>query len=151
MKSSFARTAFFSLCRLLIGSVLLYAGFLKAVGPTAEFIALIDAYKLLPHVLSPGFALILPYAEMSTGLFVLSGLYIRQACWVATFMFSVFLVALGSTFVRGIDLVSCGCFGQDALSPKITMGMDTLLGCLAVLLARFAPQPSPYSLDSWLK
>ena len=36
------------LSRIVVGAVLLYSGFMKAVGPSAEFSAAISAYKILP-------------------------------------------------------------------------------------------------------
>ena len=42
--------------RLAIGGVLLFAGFMKAVGPSAEFAAILSTYKLFPrhfHSCSP--------------------------------------------------------------------------------------------------
>jgi uncharacterized membrane protein YphA (DoxX/SURF4 family) len=142
----------FSLCvRLLIGGVLLYAGFLKAMAPSAEFAAVIATYKLLPSSLVTPLSLILPYVEMWVGIFFVAGLYTRQAALAAMLMFCVFLIALGTALARGIDLSSCGCFGPHNSSPKITVAMDACLMILAGLSARFLPSHPRWSLDLLLK
>jgi len=135
------------LARLVVGTVLMYAGFMKAVGPSAEFAAFLEAYKLFPPWLLSPLAIAVPYVEMWVGLFVLTGFYTRQALLAAAALFTVFLLALGSTLVRGIDLASCGCFGADALSPRYTMILDTVLLALSLVSSKQAKLPSPLSLD----
>jgi len=136
--------------RMIVGGVLIYAGFLKAAGPSAEFAAAIAAYKILPSALVIPLSIALPYIEMWVGLFVFSGFYTRYAAITAAVMFAVFLIVLGSAQIRGIDLASCGCFGADALSPHRTFAMDTVLLALSLLTYRFNKFPQPYSLDQTL-
>src|SRR5258706_9787733 len=125
-----------SLAGILVGGILIYAGFIKAAGPSAEFAAAIAAYKILPAAWATPLSVALPYMEMWVGLFILFGLYIREAAWVASVLFSLFLLALASALLRGIDLASCGCFGADALSPRYTLVMDTVLLALSVITYR---------------
>src|SRR5690242_9347827 len=112
------------LARIVVGGVLVYAGFMKASGPSAEFAGIIAAYKILPPPMVTPVSIGLPYIEMWIGLFLLTGLYTRQAAVAAMALSSIFLLALASTLARGIDLASCGCFGADALSPRHTMFLD---------------------------
>src|SRR5450755_4331896 len=97
--------------RALVGGILIYAGFMKAAGPAAEFAAAIAAYKIVPATLNAPMSMALPYIEMWVGLFVLFGLYTQEAALAASFLFSLFFVALAAALLRGIDLASCGCFG----------------------------------------
>jgi uncharacterized membrane protein YphA (DoxX/SURF4 family) len=138
------------LWRLMVGGILIYAGFMKAIGPTAEFAAIIAAYKILPAALVTPLSIALPYIEMWVGLFVLAGFCTRQAAIAAVVLFSVFFLALASALVRGIDLASCGCFGPDALSPRYTIIMDVVLLALSVVIYRQAVVPPPLSLDKTL-
>lgn len=124
-----------------------YAGFMKAVHPTAEFAAMISAYKLLPAQAVPVLALVLPYLEMWVGLFVMTGMFTRVGPAAAMGLFSVFLFALASALLRGIDLVSCGCFGADSLSPKTTLMMDRAAAVLYPL--RIHQYPQPLTLDDF--
>ena len=133
--------------RAAVGGVLLYAGFMKAAGPSAEFAAAIAAYKILPAALVTPFSIAIPYLEMWIGLFVLTGFYSRYASLAAAALFAVFMIVLGSALLRGIDLASCGCFGADTLSPRYTIVMDAVLLALSLAsskLNRFTPS---WSLD----
>jgi len=133
--------------RLLIGGVLLYAGFMKAVGPSAEFAAALDTYKLFPsHLLSP-LATGMPFVEMWIGLFVFTGLFTRPAALAAALLYAAFVAIIASTFLRGIDLASCGCFGAETLSPRYTIVLDTALLALSLTAYRQTKLPPPFSLD----
>jgi hypothetical protein len=136
--------------RLIVGGVLLYAGFMKAIGPAAEFAAVIAAYKILPAVLITPLSIALPYIEMWIGLFILAGLYTRQISIAAAVLFSTFFIALGSALVRRIDLASCGCFGPDTLSPRYTILLDIVLWMFSVVIYRQSTVPPPLSLDKAL-
>ena len=138
------------IARALIGGLLIYAGFMKAVGPSAEFAAVISTYKILPADLITPISIAIPYLEMWIGLFLFFGLYTRHASLAATFLFSLFLIALSSVLLRGIDLVSCGCFGPEAISPRYTILLDAVLLVLSVTLFRQTKIPPPYSLDGTL-
>jgi len=137
--------------RLIVGAVLLYAGFTKAVGPAAEFAAMIEAYKILPPALAMQAALLMPYLEMGLGMFLIAGFETRRSALAAGAFFVVFILAISSTFLRGIDLVSCGCFGAGDLSPKITLFLDCGLFLLCLLIYRFSQIPARLSLDYHLK
>jgi len=133
--------------RAMVGGVLIYAGFMKAVGPSAEFAALISAYRILPPSMITPFSIGLPYVEMWLGLFIFSGFYARQAALAAMLLFTIFFIALVSTVLRGIDLVSCGCFGADSLTPRYTMILDFVLLSLSMIIYRQSKTPPSYSLD----
>ena len=135
------------LARLAIGATLLYAGFMKASGPTAEFAAVLEAYKLFPASLLSPLSIAVPYLEMWIGLFVLTGFYTRPAALCASLLFVVFILAIGSTLVRHIDLASCGCFGADALSPRRTIILDAAGLALSLALFKHARRSPPLSLD----
>ncbi len=138
------------LARMIVGGVLLYAGFMKAVGPSAEFAALIEAYKILPPSLLSPLALALPWIEMWLGTFLIFGFFTRPSAAAATLLFTVFLAALASTLVRGIDLASCGCFGADALSPRYTIILDSVLMVLSIILTVLSKDSCRWSLDTYL-
>jgi uncharacterized membrane protein YphA (DoxX/SURF4 family) len=138
--------------RLVVGTVLCYAGFSKAIGPTAEFAAALAAYKLLPTSIIPTIAMIWPWAELLTGTYLLFGFETRLFAAIAAGMFAIFSAVLGTTLARGIDPGSCGCFGiSTRLSVHQTFGLDLLLLCLALALTFTARKPSPYSADNWIR
>ncbi len=136
--------------RVIVGSVLLYAGFMKAAGPSAEFAGIIAAYKILPPLMVAPFSIGLPYVEMWIGLFLLTGLYTRHAAVAAMTLCSFFFLALLSTRLRGIDLASCGCFGADALSPRYTLLLDAGLIALSLTIYKQSRSYPRWSLDQTL-
>ncbi len=136
--------------RVLVGGVLVYAGFLKAAGPSAEFAAALAAYKLFPPFLITPLSTLVPYVEMWVGLFVFTGFYTRYSSLAAAVLFTIFLSVLGSALLRGIDLASCGCFGADMLSPHRTLAMDTVLFVLSLTTHKLNRYPTRWSLDQAL-
>ena len=103
--------------RLFIGGMYIAASFYKIIEPAA-FAKSIWQYHLVPGSLINLMALILPWLELVIGLALIFGLAYRGAIWWANLLLVVFIAALASTIVRGID-IDCGCFkaGQSATAP----------------------------------
>jgi uncharacterized membrane protein YphA (DoxX/SURF4 family) len=138
--------------RLILGGVLIYSGFSKAIGPTAEFAAALAAYKVLPQALIPTIAAVWPWLELLVGTYLLAGYLTRLFALVAVGMFLIFVLVLASAKLRGIDPGSCGCFGMFlTLTIGQTLSLDTLFLALASTLTVLAKQPSPYSADRWIQ
>lgn len=150
MNDSKGKRIFELAARWLVGGVLVYAGFSKALGPAAEFAANIEAYKLLPGTLITPFSIALPWLEIWVGLFLVAGFHTRVSAVLSTLLFVMFIGALGSAIVRHLDLNTCGCFGQEALTPKQTIGGDILLLGLSIVLTRLRLACPYLSLDTWL-
>ncbi len=103
--------------RLLIGGMYIAASFYKIIEPAA-FAKSIWQYHMVPGSLINLMALILPWLELVIGLALIFGLAYRGAAWWANLLLVVFIAALTSTIVRGLD-IDCGCFkaGQSATAP----------------------------------
>jgi len=138
------------LARILPGGMLLIAGFSKAVGPAEEFAALLEAYRLFPSFALKPMSLGLPFLEMWVGLFLICGYGLRWSAGAAVGFYASFVVSLLFTFLRGIDLVSCGCFGMwGQVPPAVTLGIDVVMLVLCAGLVRF---PSAFlTLDAWIR
>jgi uncharacterized membrane protein YphA (DoxX/SURF4 family) len=112
---------FYLLSRLLLGGVFLYAGLGKIPNPQ-DFAVAMANYRLLPAAyVTPG-ALILPWLEVLCGLFLICGLFTRACAWVLLVLLLVFMGALTSALVRGLD-IACGCFD---LKYKVSSYRDML-------------------------
>lgn len=133
--------------RLIVGGVLCYAGFMKAVAPYQEFAAAIEAYKILPSALLSPLAFSLPWVEMWVGIFLVAGFMTRQAAMAASVLFVLFLGAVVSALSRGIDLSSCGCFGGEIFSPRHTMVMDLILLVISITLTLLKSRKQRFALD----
>ena len=138
--------------RLIPGGILVYAGFLKALAPAAEFAAAIANYKLLPASALLPVSTAMPWIEMWVGLFLIVGLFTRWAARAAAVLYLSFVVMITTTFLRGISLESCGCFGSEIFPPQATFGIDVgmLVVCLLVAWSSRKEDPT-LSLDTYLK
>jgi uncharacterized membrane protein YphA (DoxX/SURF4 family) len=119
-------------CRLAVGVTLVWASLDKLAHPAA-FAASIHHYRLMPIGLLHPFALLLPMVELLTGAALVLGVARRGAALIAALLMVVFITAIASALVRGLD-ISCGCFNTEG-GHKV--GLD-LLWRDALLLAAAA-------------
>ena len=122
--------------RLLVGGAFVLAGALKIADP-AKFAVDVGHYRLVPHELLNLVAILLPWIEVTAGLFVLAGIWLRAAALVIAGMTVVFLAVIVSALARGLN-IECGCFGT--IGGKhiglVNLAIDAALLVLAVLLIR---------------
>ncbi len=96
------------LVRLFVGGTFIYASFYKIIDPAA-FAKSIWFYHLVPGSLINLMALFLPWLELICGMAIIIGISYRGAVILANLMTVVFIAALASAIVRGIN-IDCGCF-----------------------------------------
>jgi putative oxidoreductase len=125
-------------CSLASGLVFLYASIDKIMHPGA-FAQAIANYRMVPMPLLHVFAWLLPVVEAVVGLALIAGWQRRGAALLASLMTVMFIIAIASALVRGLD-ISCGCF-ETAEGRHIGMGLllqdIVLLGAALIpLLAR---------------
>lgn len=118
-----AQTLLYHLSRLVLALTFVYAGAVK-MQDVVVFAGHVAAYQILPYAMNYLVAATLPYVEFLAGLLLLLNARVRPALLVVGSMTLVFMVALVSVMVRGLD-IDCGCFdpggGQD-----VTAGMALL-------------------------
>ena len=122
--------------RLGFGGMLVLSGLLKLRDPSG-FAVEIANFQLVP-ALAPYLAASLPATEIVLGL----GLVFLPASWRpaaiagVVLLLLVFTVAVGSAYLRGIN-IACGCFGGggDAIGPLTLARNLSLLAAVAALLA----------------
>jgi len=116
------------LCRFILGGIFIYASIDKISNPNA-FAQIIYDYKLLPDILIYFVALILPWVEMVTGLFLVFGVFIKTSSIILSSLLLFFIVTLTINKIRGFNL-SCGCFSIE----KEGLGDDLILLILRDIL-----------------
>ncbi|MFZ5569653.1 MAG: cation diffusion facilitator family transporter [Thermodesulfobacteriota bacterium] len=102
----------FTLLRLGLGAVFLYASFDKILNPQA-FAKAVYNYQILPDVLVNLAAIALPWLEFLLGLCLITGFWLPGATVTTTGLLTVFIGALAFNQIRGLD-VYCGCFSTEA-------------------------------------
>jgi putative oxidoreductase len=121
--------------RIVLGGVFLYAGGLKITDPAA-FAGSVAAYKLIPTFGNYLVAATLPWVEVLCGLLLITGYRVRAGATLILLMNLVFVVALTSAIIRGLD-IDCGCFRQGGpkTSPWIALLRDlAFIAGIVVLL-----------------
>jgi uncharacterized membrane protein YphA (DoxX/SURF4 family) len=121
--------------RLLVGGAFVFAGALKVADP-AKFALDVANYRLLPHELINLVAILLPWIEITAGLFVLAGIWLQEAALVITSLTVVFAIAILSALARGLN-IECGCFGTvgGRHVGLVNLAIDATLFFLAAILA----------------
>jgi uncharacterized membrane protein YphA (DoxX/SURF4 family) len=116
-----------------IGLLFMYAGAMKALDP-GQFAGDIENFRLVPHHAAVLLAIYLPWLEVICGFALLINRLRAGALCIFTTLCLVFLAALVSAKMRGLD-ISCGCFGH-AHPHSLTTSLvtDSLLLFLLVLL-----------------
>jgi uncharacterized membrane protein YphA (DoxX/SURF4 family) len=124
----------YQVSRLLLGALFCYAGLVKALDVVA-FAGSVANYQLLPYQLNFLVAALLPYVEMAAGLLLLLGRQVRPAVLLIAGMNAVFMVALLSVILRGLD-IDCGCFrpaGEGHTSAQMALLRDAGIMLLALV------------------
>ena len=129
------------LARLILGGVLLIAGYLKAFSPDKSMMA-VRAYELLPIWLANVLGIVLPWLEIGAGLLLIIGVAIRYAAIFGYFLLAIFIIAIAQAWARGLS-IDCGCFGGGGtIDPSKTKYLeeilrDTGLALLGLYLLRY--------------
>lgn len=123
----------YHLCRLGLGAVFVYAGALKSQDVTV-FAGDIANYKILPYSLNYLVAATLPYVEVLAGVFLLANRKVRPAALLIGALNVVFMIALASAMVRGLD-IDCGCFrAESPTTPAAALVRDAGFLLMAVVI-----------------
>ena len=112
--------------RITLGMIFIYAAVLKIADPVA-FAGSVAAYKILPYFANYAAAAVLPFLELVCGLLLVCGYRVKGAAIIIAGMNVVFMIALSSAIVRGLD-IDCGCFkqGGEKTSPWIALARDAI-------------------------
>ncbi len=125
-------------CRLVVGGTFIYASLDKLTHPEA-FAQAIHNYRMVPYSLLHVMAHLLPVLEIIVGVLLVVGFWQRGAALLTAGMNVVFIVAIATALVRGLD-ISCGCFDTDGGHgvgiSLLVRDVFLLAMCVPPLLAR---------------
>lgn len=102
--------------RLIVGGFFVYASLDKLINQEL-FARAIYNYKIIPDIFINVSAIIIPYLELFSGIFLIFGIFKRGSSLIITILLIVFIILLSQAYARGLD-ISCGCFSLETVSEK---------------------------------
>jgi uncharacterized membrane protein YphA (DoxX/SURF4 family) len=102
--------------QLILGGTFVYASLGKIIHPQ-NFIKAISSYRILPDFLVNVVGYLLPWIEILFGIALIVGVATRVSAMFLSILLAIFIIALLSALLRGID-IDCGCFGTRGLSDS---------------------------------
>jgi uncharacterized membrane protein YphA (DoxX/SURF4 family) len=93
--------------RFVIGGMFIYVAYNKLTNPE-DFAKAIKNYDMLPLSVINIMAIILPYIELFSGLFLILGMLKKGSSAVIMISLIIFIIALTSAYARGLN-IDCGC------------------------------------------
>ena len=133
--------------RIVLGAIFIYAALPKIADPVA-FAGSVAAYRILPYFGSYLTAAVLPFLELLCGVLLVSGYRVRGGAALIALMNLVFIAALASAILRGLE-IDCGCFEQEGAktSPWVALARDALFLAMSLYVlktdARRRESPAP--------
>ena len=138
--------------RIFLGFIFAYSGFTKLLEPVENFQGAMASYEIIPYVVIPFLARIIPWIEFLSGAFLIVGYLPRLSALVLAAMSGSFiLLILITRIVTGALPNDCGCFGEGSLihlTPLQVVLMDICNTVIGIQLA--LTQRHPFSVTSLL-
>jgi uncharacterized membrane protein YphA (DoxX/SURF4 family) len=122
--------------RLSLGTVLLVAGYLKAINLQKSAMA-VRAYEMLPVSVANLFGHVLPWFEIAIGALLILGAAVKISAVLGGFTMLMFIVAISQAWARGLS-IDCGCFGGGGtVAPDQTKYLEEILRDFGLMLMAF--------------
>lgn len=130
-------TGFAMALRVTLGAVFIYAAIPKIVDPVA-FAGSVAAYRILPYFWNYAAAAVLPFLELICGTLLILGIRVRTGAIIIAALNVVFMAALASAMVRGLD-IDCGCFrqGGERTAPWVAFARDAVFLAMTAAVLRY--------------
>jgi uncharacterized membrane protein YphA (DoxX/SURF4 family) len=133
--------------RLVIGSVFIYAGFIKLTDPAA-FAKLIAQYDILPDILLAPFAIGLPLLEFLAGLGLLFNL--KDSLAVIFILLVLFSSVLGYGIFNNLN-IDCGCLSLEEVKGLSSLKHAFYRDLVMIGVVLFLILQRSFSLTRWRK
>ena len=140
--------------RLVLGGIFVVSGLAKIADPVRTLLTFRE-FQILPGSMEVFLAIYIPWLEFILGLSTVLGILHRTSALLIAGLNTIFILAIGSLLVRGIE-VDCGCFGlvADLLHlPDLADWKAIVRNLIFIGMALFIfrSQSSLFSLENYLK
>jgi uncharacterized membrane protein YphA (DoxX/SURF4 family) len=108
---------FYRIVRFALGSIFVYAGFIKLIDPKA-FAKVISQYDLVPESLLAPVAIGLPVVEFLAGLGLIFA--VRGSLSIIFGLLIMFVVVLWYGILSNLD-IDCGCFSPEEIKSHASL------------------------------
>lgn len=127
--------------RVALGGIFIYAALPKIADPVT-FAGSVANYQILPYFWSYFTAAVLPFLELICGVLLVTGYRVRAGALIVAALNLVFMAALASLILRGLD-IDCGCFGGGKTSPWLALSRDAVFLAMAGAVLWFEAKRTP--------
>ena len=132
-----------NLCRLVLGLVFVFSGFVKAIDPLGtqykiqDYLTVIGLGGVVPDLLTLGTSVVLAAVEFCLGIFILFAIR-RRLCSKIMLVFMVGMTLVSLWLVLFNPVTDCGCFGDAIrLTNTQTLLKNLVLMVPAIVLWRW--------------
>ncbi|MCK5581596.1 MAG: DoxX family membrane protein [Candidatus Omnitrophica bacterium] len=140
----------FIFLRVTIGGFFVLVSVDTLMGPFQNFLYVVQAYEIFPDIVEKGVAFIVPWVEFFLGVFLVIGLWTRNALKGLLVLVTGLIGVVSSAIIRGLPLDDCGCFGElFSVSLKGTLLIDIALFVFVGLMLVNLAKTSLLSLDQY--
>ncbi len=132
------------LCRLTLGGLFIYASLDKIAHPAA-FAKIIYNYRLFPDFSIYLSAVVVPWLEMISGLFLIAGIFSRASAAMLSTLLVIFTIAITINLARGLDF-NCGCFSTTSAARSAPLWLvirDILMLMPGLVIIFFHKKKTP--------
>jgi len=128
------------LFRLMLGFIFIFAG-IEKISDLSGFSNAIYNYKLLPISFINFIAIMLPWIELTSGILLLFGVYVKENSSIIAVLLIIFFIAIAISLARGLN-IECGCFGTSNGSKigVIKLVENLVLVLMCSLLIKFGSE-----------
>jgi uncharacterized membrane protein YphA (DoxX/SURF4 family) len=146
-----AYSGFLLFSRLVLALLFILSGSEKLMAPPEEFMQVIKGYQILaPPFLRPA-ALLLPWLELLSGVFLLVGLFYQISVRAVGALLILFTAAIGSALLRGISMEDCGCLKSLGFRESVPVALARNLILLLFWLNLLFDRKPKWTVDHWLQ
>jgi hypothetical protein len=136
--------------RFCLALVFIVSGFEKLLGPSENFLYVLQAYNVFPSFLEHLASVVFPWIELVLGVFLMLGLWLRFSLLGIAVVSGALILIVLQAIIRQLPIDNCGCFGDLIHLPlRGVILIDIVDLAIALLCLKGWPAAKRFSLDNF--